>query len=84
MRKPKIINLPLEKGKVYMTRFQVPEPFLLTDISYNKNKEVTGLRGVYQNSPHLGVCPLGADRLQWETKQEGWIEVCPHCKKELE
>ena len=40
MRKAKTTHLPLEEGKVYMTRFQAHEPFLLTKIIYNSNLEI--------------------------------------------
>lgn len=83
-KKPRILKKPLETGKVYQTRMQTKDEFLLTRIQTNKHGEVTQLWGIYQKHPDLGECPLGAGRLQEETYQEGWVDCCPHCGKEIE
>ncbi len=35
--------------------------------------------GIYVERPHLGICPLGADRLVNDTIEDGEKEVCSKC-----
>lgn len=49
-------------NQTYKTKFATGEEFLLKEILYSGAK-IIGFQGIYPNRPHLGVCPLGADRL---------------------
>ena len=75
-------ELPLEVGKVYKTKFQTQELFELKEIIYKPNdveNKIIGLKGVYINKPHLGICPLGADRLQPERVKVKLDELGTNC-----
>jgi len=55
--------LPLEIGNTYETKFATKEKFLLKNIVKNDKGVITSLEGIYINRAHLGICPIGADRL---------------------
>lgn len=66
---------PLEIGKQYMTKFQVPEPVQIYSVlSYRTEKRKDGViimfpKNVYVtylNTPELGQCLLDADRIAHE------------------
>ena len=52
-------NTAFEVGSTYMTNWSAPEPFTITKIVTNKQGELVGFHGIYENSKHLGVSPLG-------------------------
>lgn len=90
MKKKIKIDLPLEVGKVYQTKFQTGERFKLTQDPYRRDKDgnIVGVSntvwGIYEHNPELGVCPLPIDRLIPETEFTGEeIEVCDNCGYEL-
>lgn len=72
-------DLPFEIEKIYVTKFQTSEKVILKRIDFNKKGEVIGLGVIYENSPHLGICPLGADRLITDKIEDGEICVCHKC-----
>lgn len=83
-------DIPFTEGKIYSTKFATGELFLLKEIIYSENKingisskRLTGLKGVYQNSPHLGICPISPDRLIPETEFNKEIEVCSKCNEPI-
>ena len=78
-RIPKYKDLPFEIGKTYVTKFQTGEKFTLTNIKYNSKGIRIGFDGIYENCPHLGVCPIGPDRLIPERIDDGFMEVCSEC-----
>lgn len=81
---PIIRDLPFEEGKTYKTKCQVPENFLVKKIIWNPQKtRVTGFQGIYEDLPHLGICPLNGDRLVAEKIQDGTEEVCGNCGSKI-
>ena len=84
IRRP--IFKPLEEGKIYKTKFATGELFFLSKIKTDKQGNVIGLEGVYQNSKHLGNCPLSSDRLIPEPRgvdAYDEIECCFKCGEAL-
>lgn len=82
MKKQIYKDLPLEIDKIYETKFQTGEKFLLKEIvTVVKNKEtkISMLKGIYVNTPHLGICPLNVDRLIPERIYENTVDVCHKC-----
>jgi hypothetical protein len=53
------IEFPLKVGKVYKTKFQVPEPVRILSFLGAHNAYV-----VYENTPELGKCLLSTSRIQ--------------------
>jgi len=91
MKAPQFKLLPLEIGKRYQTKFATGDFVTLHDIVYHEQKvdgkmvrRVVGLKVVYEGKEHLGVCPLGADRLIQEREKIGEVEICSHCGEILE
>jgi len=83
--------LPLEIGKRYKTKFAEVTFVTLHDIVYHDHRvdgkmvrKVVGLKVIYEGKEHLGICPLGPDRLIQEMEKIGEAEVCPHCGEILE
>ncbi len=72
------ISLPLEEGKTYQTKFCTLENFTITKIKYIKNKAIS-VEGIYENAPHLGICPLAVERLIPEKIESDQVEVCSNC-----
>lgn len=62
--------LPFEINKIYETKFQTKEKFLVKNIIYNKKGEIARFEGIYENNPALGLCPLNADRLVPEIEKK--------------
>ena len=62
-----IMELPFEIGKVYITKMQTKNEFLLKEILWGviqKEKVIIGFKGILLNRPHLGIVPIyGGDRL---------------------
>lgn len=53
--------------KVYKTKFATGENFLVKEIIMTPCKgKIIEFRGIYERHPHLGICPLGTDRLIYE------------------
>ena len=75
-------DLPLEEGKSYPTRFQTGETFLLKKIIWNNDKMVK-LEGIYEKYPHLGICPIGVDRLISDKEFDCDVEVCSKCSEPI-
>jgi hypothetical protein len=86
-------ELPIEVGKTYQTKFSTKEKFLVTEIitkiiGHDENKEpiikVLYFFGIYETTPHLGTCPLNAERLIPEKVETGFVEICNKCKTPLD
>ena len=71
----KFKELPFEIDRVYTTKFQTKDQFLLKNIMLSGHM----VKGIYIGSEHLGICGLGIDRLIPETEFECEIEVCDKC-----
>lgn len=72
------IELEFIVGETYTTRFTSAERFKVTEVVKDK------VWGIYENNQHLGICPIGADRLIPRTELTGKeyeVNLCPHCKK---
>lgn len=76
-------DLPYEEGKVYKTKFQTGESFLLKKVVTAKDGKIIRFDGIYLSSPDIGVCPLGSDRLIADRVEDGEIEVYGECMKPL-
>lgn len=93
IKKKEIIEeVPVEVGKTYQTKICASWFFTVTRIIQEKRiikgKEflgaVKGFEGIYIESPHLGVCPVGPDRLIQDKINSGkTIDVCSKCGDEL-
>lgn len=58
------IGKVFEIDKIYISKLQTAEKFLLKEIVYkNDRKTVDHFKGIWIGRKHLGICPLGADRL---------------------
>jgi len=60
------IDLPLEVGKVYRTKFQTGDLFLVTKImtrKFMKEDVQYQAEGLYMGKEHIGTCPLPVERL---------------------
>lgn len=80
------IPIPFEEGQTYTTKFANGERFTITKLVKNKYNEVTGIWGTYERCPHLGVCPIGIDRLIQPMQFTGIefdVTMCPKCKHEF-
>jgi hypothetical protein len=82
----KIIELPFEEGKTYKTKFATGERFLVKKIIWGKIKvegktvdKIFTFEGIYEKHPHLGVCPLSADRLCPDTIEGEEYDICHKC-----
>lgn len=73
----------IEIGKSYTTKFAVAEQFTVKRIINNKEGEPKTAWGIYENSLHLGECPLEIERLIDPMKKEKAL-VCKACKKPLD
>lgn len=78
-------DLPFEEGKTYQTKFATGEKFLLKKIIWTKGKKpkIYGFEGIYENSSHLGICPLGENRLIVDKVEIEDFEVCDKCKQKI-
>ena len=56
-------ELPLEVNKTYLTKFSTRESFTVKRIDYNSKGTPVTVWGIYEKSPHLGICPLNPERL---------------------
>jgi hypothetical protein len=84
-QEPVKVDLELEEGKTYKTKFQTGELFRVERIvrrqMYNK---IIMVYGIYLSHAHIGLCPLDPERLIPESRIEN-IEVliCECCGKDL-
>lgn len=78
----KFRDLPFVEGVSYQTKFATGERFTITKIVM-QNNTLIGFKGFYENSPHLGVCPLAADRLIPMRVVDGTVDVCSKCNTEI-
>lgn len=77
-------DLPFEVGKTYQTRICSTWYFTITKIFTNTLGHIKGFEGIYVDAPHLGICPIGKDRLIAEQELlEREANVCIHCGKEI-
>ena len=90
-KKREIIDLPFKVGETYVTKMQTAEKFTITEIVMKKDKDKTNeihiLHGIWDKTPHLGVCPIFPERLiphQIESGKVLDVCNCPHCNKEIE
>lgn len=72
-------EVPYIEDKVYKTKFQTGDMFQLKKVVQNKDGKIIRFDGIYVKSPHLGICPIGADRLVNDTIEVSEIEVCSKC-----
>ena len=72
-------DLPFEVNKSYMTKFQTKEMFTIKEILLGKDGKQIGIKGIYENAKHLGICPLSIERLIPEKIEIGEIEICDKC-----
>ena len=72
-------ELPFEVDKIYQTKFATGEKVLLKQIKTNNQGKIIGFGVIYQTTPHLGICPLDADRLISDKVEDGEIYVCSKC-----
>jgi len=86
-----MLDQPLKVGETYVSKMQTAEKFTITEIVMKKEKgkthEIHQLMGIWEKSPHLGACPIGAERLLPVQVESGRVLdecICPHCKKEVE
>ena len=54
----KKIELPFEVDKTYKLNFSVKGNFLIKKIDKNHKGNIIAIWGIYENSPHLGICPI--------------------------
>lgn len=80
------IELPFEEGKTYKTKFATGENFLLKEIVWGTSKvngevvkNIIKFKGIYENNPELGICPLNPDRLIPLTNGFTEHEACSKC-----
>lgn len=84
MIEKELIDLPLEEGKTYKTKFATGESFTISKILKDKKGNPIKLEGVYENAKHLSDCPLNMDRLIPEKELTGKvIRRCDNCSHEI-
>lgn len=71
-------DLPIEVGKTYRTKFQTGEMFTVTKI-VEKSGKILWFEGIYADHSHIGVCPIGNERLLSERVLTGGMDVCNKC-----
>lgn len=76
-------DLPLEVGKVYQTKFQTGEKVFLKEIILSGKSTIARLGVIYENAPHLGVCPLSPERLIAEKVFDEEVLVCDKCNEPI-
>lgn len=77
-------ELPAEEGKTYKTRFQTGENFTLIKIVKRPGSDIVlWYEGIYEKYPHLGLCPIGPDRLILDSVADGELEICGNCGKPI-
>lgn len=75
----KFRDLPFVLNRVYTTKMQTKDQFLLKEIMSNGHM----VKGIYVGCEHLGICALGIDRLIPETEFECEIDVCDKCGESI-
>jgi hypothetical protein len=76
-------DFPVEEGKIYLTKFQTKERFQVIKITLDKKGKQVRVEGIYENSKHLGLCPISIDRLVLEKKVIEEKDVCDCCSLPL-
>lgn len=77
------IDLPLEVGKTYKTKFQTGDIFTVLKLFKDKTGNIYRAEGVYENAKHLGVCPIDVNRLINDKEYGSDKTVCGHCNTEI-
>ena len=77
-------DLPLEVGKTYTTKFATNEKFTITRIPENKGQKSNTVYGIYEKSPHVGICPLDEGRIIHDKQFIEAIYVCHKCGEPIE
>jgi hypothetical protein len=77
-------DLPLEEGKVYLTKFQTQDKFKIEKIKKNNLGKIIRIEGFYVGREDLGLCPLSEDRIFAEKIESGEICVCHKCGEPIE
>ena len=73
-------DLPFEEEQTYQTKFQTGEKFLIKEIVWNNQKtKIITFKGIFEDHPHSGICPLNADRLVPDQIEDIEILVCNKC-----
>lgn len=76
-------DLPFEVGKTYQTKMSVDWTFLVKEIEYKKDV-VSKLKGIWSNSPDLGICEVyRIERIIPDKVVDGEMEVCGNCGNPL-
>ncbi len=90
VHKPIFEDLPLVIDKVYRTKFQTGDLFLVKKLISIKFKsgnysvdKVIRVEGYYVGKEHIGICPLDAERLITDKKEIGTVKNCPSCGIEI-
>jgi hypothetical protein len=82
---PVKVELDLEEGKVYKTKFQTGELFRIEKIVRRiESTKIIRLEGVFLNHSHIGVCPLDPERLIPDSRiEQKEVLICECCGKDL-
>lgn len=81
------VIFPIEVGKTYETKQLKGTMFTVDKIDTDKHGTITKFWGRYIAHLNLGNCPINPERLIPETNLTGdtiEINLCPHCKEEIE
>ena len=76
-------DLDFIEGNTYKTKMSTGESFKVIEIVYNLKNKLINLKGIYLNSPHLGLCPMSPERLMTEKEEIGIIEICDKCGERI-
>ncbi len=71
-------ELPAEVNKTYKTKMSTGELFTVKEISYDKKGNQV-IKGIFESSPHLGICPFNVERLILDKQLISTEEVCANC-----
>lgn len=84
-QEPIKVELELEEGKIYKTKFQTGELFRVEKIKRHPvTNKIISMEGTYLSHIDIGLCPLDPERLIKETKIEyKEVPVCECCGKDL-
>lgn len=72
-------ELPFEIDKVYETKIKMFGKVTLKRIDTDKKGNIIGFGVIIEKYEHLGICPLGPDRLIADKIEDGEISVCSNC-----
>lgn len=71
-------DLPFETQRKYKTKLATGEEFFLVNVVW-KNERILWFEGYWADHMHVGICPLGPDRLIPDQVEDGEIEICENC-----